>query len=68
MRDSLLGSLVGELSHHLHFMLGLLESLLVGCDIYHVTSPKGVCLSVGGHSEVTRPRTCPDSECSYHKR
>ena len=39
MRDSLLGSLMGELSRHLHCMSGFLESSLVGCDIYHVASP-----------------------------
>ena len=39
MHNSLLGSLVGELSCFLHFMSGFLESLLVGCDFYHVASP-----------------------------
>ena len=37
--NSLLGPFVSELSHHLHFMSGFLESPLVGCDIYHVASP-----------------------------
>ena len=36
MSNSLLGSLMSELSHHLHFMSGFLESSLLGCDFYHV--------------------------------
>ena len=39
MSDSLLGPFVSELSCHLHFMSGFLESPLVGCDICHVASP-----------------------------
>ena len=39
MHNSLLGSLVSELSHHLHFVSGFIDILLVGCDFYHVASP-----------------------------
>ena len=39
MGNSLPGSFMSELSCHLHFMSGFLESPLVGCDIYHVASP-----------------------------
>ena len=39
MSNPLLGSLMSELSRHLHFMFGFLESSLVGCDIYHVARP-----------------------------
>ena len=38
-RNSLLGSLVSKLSRHLHFVLGFLESSLVGSDFYHVARP-----------------------------
>ena len=30
---------MSELSHHLHFVSGFLESSLVGCDFCHVASP-----------------------------
>ena len=40
VNHSLLGPFVSELSRHLHFMSGFLESLLVGCDIYHVARPR----------------------------
>ena len=39
MSNSLLGPFVSELSCHLHFMTGFLESPLVGRDIYHVAGP-----------------------------
>ena len=39
MSDSLLSSLMGELSHHLHLMMSFLESSLVGYDLYHVAGP-----------------------------
>ena len=40
MSDSLLGSLMGELSNYLHFMLGFLESPLVGYNLYHLAGPR----------------------------
>ena len=40
MSDSLFGPLMGELSRYLHFVLGFLESLLEGYNIYHVASPR----------------------------
>ena len=39
MSNSLLSSLVGELSGHLHLMSSFLESSLVGYDLYHVAGP-----------------------------
>ena len=40
MSDSLFGSLMGELSHYLHFMLGFFESPLIGYNLYHVAGPR----------------------------
>ena len=40
MSDSLLSSLMVELSHHLHLVLSFLESSLVGYDLYHVAGPR----------------------------
>ena len=39
MSNSPLGPFVSELSRHLHFVSGFLESPLVGHDIYHVAGP-----------------------------
>ena len=39
MGNSLLSSLMGELSCHLHLVSSFLESSLVGYDLYHVAGP-----------------------------
>ena len=40
MSDSLFGSLMGELSRYLHFVLGFFDSPLIGYNIYHVAGPR----------------------------
>ena len=40
MSDSLFGPLMGELSCYLHFVLGFLESPLVGYNLYHVAGTR----------------------------
>ena len=40
MCDSLLDSLMSEVSHHLHLVSSFLESSLLGYDFYHVASPR----------------------------